>query len=348
MKVVNPPNALWSLLASRHWDAAVTMLEGSSEIRGHATKKLSLSPNDSVSVYPLHFALLESGSENLVLALLDAFKPAAKHHYNHDLPLHLAIKQTRSLNIISALYDAYPDSFEQTCNGMKLLNMCSKFKSHPSVVTFIRCKLETNSNSGRTLSSSLGQASATDVGLALSALKEIKDTQDQILGALAKLSGTQDAILQSQAVVLSKLSEVTRYIDEGKIDREDDKQSMQADLKSLRTEVEADIAALDRKIKELQTQGPDANIVIPEIALTSHQAESFVQIGSVLWYCVWKKIRTEPKSKRPRCKIDSKANINKRVRFYWAADFIVQSVHQRWLSTSYEILIESSPVFCAY
>ena len=279
MKVVNPPNALWSLLASRHWDAAVTMLEGSSEIRGHATKKLSLSPNDSVSVYPLHFALLESGSENLVLALLSAFKPAAKHHYNHDLPLHLAIKQTRSVSIISALYDAYPDSFEQTCNGMKLLSMCSKYKSHSNVLTFIRCKLELISKPGRALPSSFEQVPAADSGLAL---KEIKDTQDQILSALAKLSSTQDAILQNQAVVSAKLSEVSLSIEVGKIDLEEDKQSMEADLKSLRTGVEADIAALERKIKELQTQEPDANLVVPEFGVTSHQTESFVQIGSAL------------------------------------------------------------------
>lgn len=315
MRVGNPPNELWRLLSERHWDAAVSMLASSKTFRQQASTKLSTSKG-SVSLYPLHYCLLESAPERLIIAVLNAYKLAVKHHYNHDLPLHLAIKKKRGVEIIKTLVDAYPDSIDLRCNGMDLLKLScihySRSVSHEQdALTYIQLQttkatvtatapVVAGSSSG-----SGGKIMGTDVyvpsilnqgGLAVAAtatprissgsnhadgVLNIHDQTQIIIAAsyMSELRMNQVTILQNQASIKTMLRDMSQTLEVMNGRHEVERVSLQEDLNALRKEMQSDIEDLESKIASLQV-GPDEinNDGIHFDQFTTGEVESFVEL----------------------------------------------------------------------
>jgi len=204
MKLSNPPNSLWRLIAAAQWDSAISLLETTNEIRDQAKEKVF---RGSYSFYPLHYTLIQTAPEKIVLALLKAYPDAAKHHYEHDLPLHLAIRKRRSIFLIEKITHTYPDSLKKTNNGTDLMIFASKFykgkknSKDKKVLTFLRNaaapppSCASSSNGAIDLIQTINQgneSSSEEKQKILASVNDVIMNQSLMLAALASLSESKE------------------------------------------------------------------------------------------------------------------------------------------------------------
>lgn len=231
MKITNPPNPLWRLLKARQWDTTISLLETVNAIRDQAQERLS---HASATLYPLHYALLESAPEKLILALLKAYPVAAKHHYQHDLPLHLAVKRKRPLSLIEKLSDVYPDSIQQKINGKDLTTFASKYyaaknSNDKKVLNFFKSATAPSPNRSSNKDTVDPINVMKDQSLiieSLASLSESKENHSEVLAthssSLLDIKKNQSTILQNQEHLLTmvhgmhrSLLTITDKIEEG-------------------------------------------------------------------------------------------------------------------------------------